>query len=301
MVPVAVLTYGLWETHFGGDLAVTGWTANLDGHPVMVIGVLASAFRWGVSSVKIFEPIGAWLTCNPTASRGNRGDMLVVGRLAGEMGIGQARNEMEAIGARPAGADPEENEQFGVALRSIRDTLIGDTWPALLVLLGGLVCVLLIACANVANLCLTRGASGTREIALRIAIGANRGRIVSQLLVESAISRRAGGLFGLAFAVGGLPGLNRLMQTKGLWRRDDIERRGAGLCGLDRPCIYVHLRRHARGSGREDERTKRLAGRRRHWQREPASTALASTTGSSPRSCSRSCSSSRRPDGAESS
>ena len=105
--PVALLTYGLWQTHFGGDRAVTGRTVNLDGHPVTVIGVLPPDFRWGDSSAKIFEPIGVWLTGNPTVSRGNRGDMVVVGRLAGETGIGQARTEMEAIAARLAGAYPK--------------------------------------------------------------------------------------------------------------------------------------------------------------------------------------------------
>ncbi len=209
--PVALLTDGLWRTHFGADPGVVGRTISLDSRPVTVIGVLPAGFR-SLDAIDLLEPVGVWLTGNDrAANRGDRSDTVVVGRLAGGANLASARAELDGIAARLASVYPDTNGQFGVALQPIREVLVGDVRPALLVLFGAVVCVLLIACANVANLCLIRGASRTREIALRVAIGAGRGRIVSQLLVESAVLALLGGLLGLAFAVGGIRGLAWLM------------------------------------------------------------------------------------------
>ena len=124
--------------------------------------------------------------------------MSVVGRLAPGVSLRQARAEMDAIAARLAAAYPTANAQFGAVLRPIREVFVGDIRPAILVLFGAVMFVLLIACANVANLFLMRGAARTREIALRIALGATRGRIIRQMLAESLVLAFFGGLLGLA-------------------------------------------------------------------------------------------------------
>ncbi len=214
--PVALLSYGLWQTHFGGDRDVTGRTISLNGRPVTIVGVLPREFR-STDPASLYEPVGAWLTGNDDAmDRGNRGDTIVVGRIARGVTLDRARTEMEGIAARLAAAYPNTNARFGVELRSIRDVLVGDVRPALWVLFGAVLCVLLIACANVANLCLIRGASRAREMALRIAIGAGRRRIVAQLLVEGALLACAGGALGIGLALAGLHGLTGLIPADSL-------------------------------------------------------------------------------------
>ena len=213
--PVALLGHALWQTRFGGDAAVVGRTITLDGHPVTVVGVLPTLPS--TDAPDLLEPIGMWLTGNEDAlGRGNRGDTTVIARLAPGVSLDRARTEMDGIAARLARAYPDSNAQFGVALRPLREVLVGDVRPALLVLFGTVLCVLLIACANVANLSLIRGAGRAREIALRIAIGAGRRRIVSQLLVESAVLATLGGAVGLAFAAIGSRGLARLLPAETL-------------------------------------------------------------------------------------
>lgn len=213
---VALLSHALWQTHFAGDPGVVGRTIGLDGRPVTVVGVLPASVR-AVDDTDLFVPIGAWLSSTAAATnRGSRGNTVVVGRLAPGVTLGQARTEMEGIAARLARAYPADNAEFGVALRSVRDVLVGDVRPALIVLFGTVVCVLLIACVNVANLSLIRGAARAREIALRIAIGAGRRRIVSQLLVESALVAVLGGAAGLAMAVAGSRALARFVPADAL-------------------------------------------------------------------------------------
>ncbi len=205
--PVVLLTYPFWQKYFTEDRGVLGRSLTLDGRPATIVGVLPRAFRT-LDSADLLEPIGVWLTGNEAAGeRGSRGDTVVVARLAPGVMPDEARSEMEGIAARLARAYPAANAEFGVSLQPIRDVFVGDVRQALLVLFGAVVCVLLIACANVANLSLIRGAGRTREIALRIAIGAGPGRIVSQLLVEGCLLASLGGLAGLAFAFFGLRGL----------------------------------------------------------------------------------------------
>jgi predicted permease len=214
--PVVLLSHDLWQSHFGGSRDVIGQTITLDGQPVSIVGVLPAGFR-STTPLSLLEPIGMWLTDNDSATgRGNRGDTTVIGRLATGSTLEAARAEMDGIAARLAQTYPDTNGQFGVELQPIRDVLVGNVRPALLVLFGAVVCVLLIACANVANLCLIRGAGRTREIALRLAIGAGRGRIVSQLLVESALLALVGGVLGVALALGGIRGLAWLIPSASL-------------------------------------------------------------------------------------
>ena len=209
---VVLLSYDLWQSHFGGDPGVAGRTISLDGRPVTVVGVLPADYL-AMDKTDVIEPMGVWAAANPDSvhERGDRGDTVVVGRMASGASLGQARAEMEGIAARLAQAYPTANSQCGVSLQPIRDVFVSDIRPAILILSGAVVCVLLIACANVANLLLMRGAGRAREIALRIALGASRGRVIRQMLAESLLLACLGGLLGVALAVGGIRGLVTLV------------------------------------------------------------------------------------------
>src|SRR5579864_881558 len=210
--PVVLLSYELWQSHMGGDRNAIGRTITLDGRSFTIVGVLPPKFR-SLDKTDVMLPIGVWATNNSEVAneRGERGDMVVIGRLAPHVTFAQARTEMEGIAARLAKEYPGTNDQFGVALQSIRDAFVGDTRPAILVLFGAVMFVLLIACANVANLFLVRGAARTKEIALRMAFGASRGRIIRQMLTESFVLSFCGGVLGLALAIAGIHGITRLI------------------------------------------------------------------------------------------
>lgn len=209
--PVLLLSYALWQSHFGGNRGVIGQTIRLDSRTVTIVGVLPRDFRW-IETCDVMEPIGVWATNNSTvAVRGDRGDLTVVGRLAAGVRMEQARAEMDGIAARLARAYPEANDQCGVKLQSLRESFSGDARPSMLVLLGAAIFVLLVACANVANLFLMRGAVRAKEMALRIAIGASGGRIVRQILTESFLVAVLGGLAGVGLALAGIPAMARLI------------------------------------------------------------------------------------------
>ena len=209
--PVVLLSYALWQSHFGADRRAIGQTIRLDSQTVTIVGVLPPDFRW-VEKCDVMEPMGVWATHNDSATdRGDRGDLLVAGRLAAGVRMEQARAEMETIAAGLARAYPEANDQCGVNLRPLREAFSGDVRPAMLVLLGAAIFVLLVACANVANLFLMRGAVRAKEMALRIAIGASRGRIVRQILTESFLVALLGGVAGVGLAMAGIPAIARLI------------------------------------------------------------------------------------------
>jgi putative ABC transport system permease protein len=209
--PVVLLSYSLWQSHFGGDPKTVGRTIALDGRSFTIVGVLPPNFRW-IEKTDVLEPIGVWATNNSAYNeRGDRGDTVVLGRLAPRIGFLQAQAEMAGIAARLARDYPGSNNQFGVLLRPVRDVFVSGLRPAVLVLFAAVTFVLLIACANVANLFLMRGAGRRREMALRIAIGATRGRIAAQMLVESFILTLLGGFLGLALALVAIPGIAGLI------------------------------------------------------------------------------------------
>ena len=209
--PVILLSYPLWQSHFGDDLNVIGRTVALDKHSYTIIGVLPRDFRWTIK-VDFLEPIGDWLTNNPAGNdRGDRGDMDVVARLRPGTSLAQARAEMEGIAAGLAKTYPETNDQFGVDLQPLRDEFVGAIRTAVIVLFVAVTFVLLIACANVANMFLMRTAGRAQEIALRVALGADRGRLVMQMLTESLILASLGGIAGLVLAVGLIRGLRGLI------------------------------------------------------------------------------------------
>jgi predicted permease len=210
--PVILLSYSLWQSHFAGDPNIVGRTIKLDDRSFTIVGVLPPNYR-SLDKTDVMLPIGVWARDNSedAKERGARGDLVVIGRLARGVSLTKARAEMEGIAARLATEYPSSTDRFGVALQPIRDAFVSNIRPAILVLFGAVMFVLLIACANVANLFLVRGASRSKEVALRIALGANRSRIISQMLTESFVLAVLGGVLGLALAVAGIGGMSRLI------------------------------------------------------------------------------------------
>ena len=211
--PVILLSYQLWQTHLGGDPAVLGRSISLDGRSFTVVGILPSTFRY-LDRSDVLVPIGVF--ANEMGDRGDRGDMDVVGRLSPGVPLSQAAVEMNTIAARLAEQYPQTNHGFGAYLASFREVFSGDTRLAVLVLFGAVVFVLLIACVNVANLFLVRGAARAREIALRLAFGASRGRVMRQMLTESFVLAVCGGILGIVLGAWGISGLGYLLPADSL-------------------------------------------------------------------------------------
>ena len=209
--PVLLLSYALWQSHFGAASRAIGQTIRLDSRTFTIVGVLPPDFRW-VEKCDVMEPMGfgpRTTTALPTGATAATCSWR--GRLAAGVRMDQARTEMEGIAARMAHGYGQVNTRSGVNLQPLRETFSGDVRPALLVLLGAAICVLLLACANVANLFLMRGAVRAKEMALRIAIGASGGRIVRQVLTESFLVALLGGLAGVGLAIAGIPAIARLI------------------------------------------------------------------------------------------
>ncbi len=211
--PVILLSYQLWQSHLGGDPAVLGRSISLDGRSFTVVGILPPTFRY-LDRSDVLVPIGVF--ANGMGDRGDRGDMDVVGRLSPGVPLSQAAVEMNTIAARLAEQYPQTNHGFGAYVASFREVFSGDTRLAVLVLFGAVVFVLLIACVNVANLFLVRGAARAREIALRLAFGASRGRVIRQMLTESLVLAVCGGILGIMLGAWGISGLGYLLPSDSL-------------------------------------------------------------------------------------
>src|SRR5256714_1018058 len=208
---VAVLSESLWRRRFGSDPGVIGRALALNGESYTVVGVLPNSVRlpsFGNWRDQIWVPLA--FSAEDAASRGNH-YLEVIGRMKPGVTLEQARAEMATIMARLAQQYPEDNTRMGIVVNPLHEEIVGDMKPALLVLLGAVAFVLLIACANVANLLLARAAARHKEIALRLALGADRARLTKQLLVESVMLSLLGGAVGLVFAYGGLQVLTRFI------------------------------------------------------------------------------------------
>ncbi len=204
---VVILSHALWQRRFGGDGAIVGRAIQLNGAANTVIGVMPPEVRLLMKSNSLVgKPIDLWAPwALPASARDARGRyMSVAARLKPDVSLERAQTEMKAIAAALATELPEMDTGWSVRVLSIRDELSGDLRPALLMLAGAVAFVLLIACANVANLLLARGAVRQREIAIRGALGAARGRVVRQLLTETLLLCAIGGIAGLIVAEWGL-------------------------------------------------------------------------------------------------
>ena len=199
---VAVLSQAFWQTHFASDPNIVGRTISLDNLSYTVVGVIPSNSTFPTSSdpksqPQLWTPL-AW-TDAERAIRGNH-NYLVIARLKPGADLKQARAEMSTISARLEQEYPDDDKGWGATVVSLRDQLVGDVRPALMVLLGAVGFVLLIACANVANLVLVKTLARQKEIAIRTALGASSVRVARQILSETLLLALTGGLLGLVFA-----------------------------------------------------------------------------------------------------
>ena len=208
---VAVLSHGLWMRRFGGDRAVVGSTIRLNGEPHDVIGVMPAGFHGFFGRrAELWAPL-VFTPEQYGEDRRTNEFLSAVGRLRPELSVGQATRDISAFAERLKRDHPDSySSQWTLLTRSLDEYATARIRPALLVLLGAVGFVLLIACANIANLMLVRSVSRGREMAVRAAIGATRADLVRQLLLESVLLSLAGAALGLAVAVGAMRALETL-------------------------------------------------------------------------------------------
>ncbi len=197
---VALLSFGLWSSRFGSDPGIVGKVIRLSDIEYPIVGVMPPQFRFpsfGTSDVRLWMP----LRITPERSRDRQSRWLyAVGRLRDGVSLSAAQQEMDGLTRSLALQYPEFNKDWGVRLVPLRDALVGRVRPALLILMGTVLLVLVIACANVANLQLARAAGRSREMAIRCAIGASGRDVLRQLLAEGLTLALLGGLLGVALS-----------------------------------------------------------------------------------------------------
>ena len=193
---VIVISYGMWQRRFGGDPNVLGRSLTLSGVPVTIVGVMPQGFYFPTRAAEFWQPIAL----NPAkATRG--GHFLgVIARAKPGITVERAGAEMKTIAERLAKEYPQNSANESAEVAALHEQVVGRIRPALLTLLGAVGVVILIACANVANLLLVRASVRGKEIAIRAALGAGKGRLVSQMLAESLVLSITGGALGLLLA-----------------------------------------------------------------------------------------------------
>ena len=223
-----ILSNEFWRRQFNGDPGVLGRQLTLDRQSFTIVGVMPAGFQYPIET----EPTDIYVTTAvdtvplggrpPTTEQRDNRLLRCVGRLRPNISVERASAEMHALAAAIKKENPATNSDWDLIVRPLGDYLVRDVRVALLILSGAVVCVLLIASVNVANLLLARASSRAREIAVRIAIGAGRGRIIGQLLSESVLLAAIGGALGLLIALWGTQGLVALV-PKQIPRAENIQ------------------------------------------------------------------------------
>jgi len=203
---VIVISHGTWLNRFGGDPSVLGRSIALNGSPATIVGVMPAGFAFPSADAEYWRPIAI----DPVkATRG--GHFLgVIARLKSGVSIEQARAEMKTIAERLAVQYPASSANESAGVRGLHEQIVGGVRSALLTLLGAVAAVILIACSNVANLLLVRASVREREMAVRVALGAGRGRLIGQMLAESLVLSLTGGAIGLGLAFLAIPAIQAL-------------------------------------------------------------------------------------------
>lgn len=199
---VAVLGHGFWRRELGGDPGIVGGTVRLDEEEWTVAGIMPEGFGFPAQGIELWVPLP-----RPEQPRRNGRSLNGLARLASGFTLEQAEAEAEALAATLEMTYPDTNEGWGVAMIPLHEQVVGDVKPALLTLLAAVALVLLVACANVANLTLSRSVLRQREAAVRSALGAGRWRLVRLFFTESTLLAMVGGLVGLALAAWGVEAL----------------------------------------------------------------------------------------------
>ncbi len=213
---VVILGHSLWQSRFGSDSAIVGRSLTLNNQSYTVVGVMSSSFQFpvgfGYLGKVLNDPIDLYVPLAATSAELRRGNysFFAIGRLKPGITIDQARAEMTTIEGRLEQQYPDGNTGIGIKLVATQEQTVKEIRPALLVLLGAVAFLLLIACANIANLLLARAASRLKEMAIRTALGASRLRVLRMLLTESLILSLAGGCLGLLLAFWGADALRTL-------------------------------------------------------------------------------------------
>jgi putative ABC transport system permease protein len=205
-----ILSYKLWQARYGSDANVLGKSIDLDGDPYVIVGIMGPKMVMP-SFAQLWTPLG--LSSKDAAVR-NEHHFFSIGRLKPGVTLGQAQAEMNTVSQRLEKAYPEDDKGWGAVVNSMREETVGSVRPALLMMLGAVAFVLLIACANVANLILARTFARRKEIAIRSAVGATRSRVIQQLLSESLILSLCGGALGLVAARFGIELLLKVFADK---------------------------------------------------------------------------------------
>jgi len=210
---VAVLSDSFWRAHFHAEAGALGKTIVLDGEPHTVIGVMPAGFDPATE---------LWVPAVLDAANDHIAFRNLFGRLAPGATAARAKAELDAATAHLAASTRRRYDSIDIAIAPLKDSVVGDARPALLIFLGAVGCVLLIACVNVANLLLSRASARQREMGVRVALGAGRWRLVRQLLTESAVLGVMGGLLGLIVASWGVAALIQLAPPKRIPRLEEI-------------------------------------------------------------------------------